>query len=50
MDNWSRKIEIPLNFILEVEIFDVWSIDVMGPFLSSRGNKYILVPVDYASK
>ncbi|GJZ38078.1 reverse transcriptase domain-containing protein [Tanacetum coccineum] len=31
-------------------IFDVWSIDFMGPFPSSRGNKYILVVVDYLSK
>ncbi|GJW23631.1 reverse transcriptase domain-containing protein [Tanacetum coccineum] len=32
------------------EIFDVWGIDFMGPFLSSRGNKYILVAIDYLSK
>nr|GEU65079.1 reverse transcriptase domain-containing protein [Tanacetum cinerariifolium] len=32
------------------EIFDVWGIDFMGPFSSSRGNKYILVDVDYLSK
>ncbi|GKE70150.1 reverse transcriptase domain-containing protein, partial [Tanacetum coccineum] len=31
-------------------IFDVWGIDFMGPLLSSRGNKYILVAVDYLSK
>jgi len=49
MGNLSRKNEMPLNFILEVEIFDVWGIDFMGPFLSSRGNKYILVVVDYVS-
>ena len=41
---------MPLNYILEVEIFDVWGIDFMGPFPSSRGNKYILVAVDYVSK
>nr|GEX61807.1 reverse transcriptase domain-containing protein [Tanacetum cinerariifolium] len=29
---------------------DVWGIDFMGPFSSSRGNKYILVVVDYLSK
>ncbi|GJZ33038.1 reverse transcriptase domain-containing protein [Tanacetum coccineum] len=34
------------NFI----IFDVWVIDFMGPFPSSRGNKYILMAVDYLSK
>ncbi|GJT06524.1 reverse transcriptase domain-containing protein [Tanacetum coccineum] len=32
------------------EIFDVWGIDFMGPFPSSRGNNYILVAVDYLSK
>ena len=36
--------------ILEVEIFDVWGIDFMGPFSNSDGNKYILVCVDYVSK
>ncbi|GKE68652.1 reverse transcriptase domain-containing protein [Tanacetum coccineum] len=30
--------------------FDVWGINFMGPFPSSRGNKYILVAVDYLSK
>nr|GEW75959.1 reverse transcriptase domain-containing protein [Tanacetum cinerariifolium] len=32
------------------KIFDVWGIDFMGPFPSSRGNKYILVAIDYLSK
>ncbi|GJX67815.1 reverse transcriptase domain-containing protein [Tanacetum coccineum] len=32
------------------EIFDMWGIDFIGPFPSSRGNKYILVAVDYLSK
>ena len=36
--------------ILEVEIFDVWGIDFMGPFVPSFGNQYILVAVDYVSK
>ncbi|GJT78224.1 reverse transcriptase domain-containing protein [Tanacetum coccineum] len=31
------------------EIVDVWGIDFMGSFPSSRGNKYILVAVDYLS-
>ena len=41
---------MPLNNILELEIFDVWGIDFMGPFPSSFGNQYILVAVDYVSK
>ena len=36
--------------ILEVEIFDVWEINFMVPFVSSYGHKYILVAVDYVSK
>nr|GEV08790.1 reverse transcriptase domain-containing protein [Tanacetum cinerariifolium] len=32
------------------EIFIVWGIDFMGSFPSSRGNKYILLAVDYLSK
>ena len=39
-----------LNYILEVEIFDVWGVDFMDPFPSSRGNRYILVAVDDVSK
>ncbi|GKA16620.1 reverse transcriptase domain-containing protein [Tanacetum coccineum] len=38
------------NSIQVCEIFDVWGIDFMGPFPSSKGNKYILVAVDYLSK
>ena len=48
--NISRRDEMPQKGILEVEIFDVWGIDFMGPFPSSSGNKYILVAVDYVSK
>ncbi|RDX92466.1 pol, partial [Mucuna pruriens] len=32
------------------EIFDVWGIEFMGPFLVSYGNSYILLAVDYVSK
>ncbi|XP_070021432.1 uncharacterized protein LOC142181311 [Nicotiana tabacum] len=41
---------MPLNNILELELFNVWGIDFMGPFPPSRGNKYILLAVDYESK
>ncbi|XP_074299553.1 uncharacterized protein LOC141630680 [Silene latifolia] len=46
----GRRDEMPLNNILEVELFDVWGVDFMGPFPSSFGNQYILVAVDYVSK
>ena len=48
--NISKRHEMPLSSIQEVELFDVWGIDFMGPFPSSYGNKYILVGVDYVSK
>ncbi|XP_070039634.1 uncharacterized protein [Nicotiana tomentosiformis] len=46
----SKKNEMPLTTILEIDIFDVWGIDFMGPFVSSCRNTYILVAVDYVSK
>ena len=48
--NISNRNEMPLNSMLEVELFDVWGIDFMGPFPPSCGNQYILVAVDYVSK
>lgn len=44
----SKRHEMPLQNILEVEIFDVWGIDFMGPFVPSNNHLYILV--DYVSK
>nr|GEY53940.1 reverse transcriptase domain-containing protein [Tanacetum cinerariifolium] len=38
------------NAIQVCKIFDVWGVDFMGPFPNSKGNKYILVAVDYLSK
>nr|GEV11573.1 reverse transcriptase domain-containing protein [Tanacetum cinerariifolium] len=46
----SQRDEMPQNSIQVCEIFNVWGIDFMRPFPSSRGNKYILVAVDYLSK
>nr|XP_016460439.1 PREDICTED: uncharacterized protein LOC107783929 [Nicotiana tabacum] len=48
--NISRRHEMPITTIQEVEVFDMWGIDFMGPFVSSYGNNYILVVVDYVSK
>ncbi|GJU96130.1 reverse transcriptase domain-containing protein [Tanacetum coccineum] len=46
----SQRDEMPQNAIQVCEIFEVWDIDFMGPFPSLRGNKYILVVIDYLSK
>jgi hypothetical protein len=41
---------MPLTNNLQVELFDVWGIDFMGPFPKSYDSEYILVVVDYVSK
>ncbi|XP_012844566.1 PREDICTED: uncharacterized protein LOC105964603 [Erythranthe guttata] len=48
--NISARHELPLNTMIEVEPFDVWGIDFMGPFVPSFNNQYILVAVDYVTK
>ncbi|XP_058765799.1 uncharacterized protein LOC131639312 [Vicia villosa] len=48
--NISRRNQMPQKGILEVELFDVWGIDFMGPFPPSFGKNYILVAVDDVSK
>jgi len=35
---------------LQIELFDVWGIDYMRPFVKSQNYEYILVAVDYVSK
>nr|GEZ91302.1 reverse transcriptase domain-containing protein [Tanacetum cinerariifolium] len=46
----KKKDEMPQNSIQVCAIFDIWGIDFMGPFPSFKGNKYILIAVDYLSK
>jgi hypothetical protein len=41
---------MPLILNLQIDIFDVWGIDFMGPFPNSEGCEYILVVVNYVSK
>lgn len=48
--NISKRNEMPMKIFMEVEVFDVWGIDFMGPFPPSFRNEYILVAVDYVSK
>ena len=48
--NLTKRNEMPQQFILELELFDVWGIDFMGPFPTSYSNSYILVAVDYVSR
>ncbi|XP_052621829.1 uncharacterized protein LOC128127387 [Lactuca sativa] len=48
--NISSRSEMPQHSIQVCKVFNVWGIDLMGPFPMSKGNKYILVAVDYVSK
>ena len=50
MRSISKQDEPPMKTILEVELFDIWGMDFMGPFPSSFSNLYILLAVDYVSK
>ena len=50
MGGISKRNEMPLQKIMEVEVFDYWGIDFVGLFPSSFGNEYILIVVDYVSK
>ncbi|GKC46030.1 reverse transcriptase domain-containing protein [Tanacetum coccineum] len=48
--NISSRSKMPQKNIYICDVFDVWGLDFMGPFPNSKGNKYILVAVDYVSK
>jgi len=41
---------MPLTYNLQVELFDLWGIDYIGPFVRFQGYEYILVAIDYVSK
>jgi hypothetical protein len=48
--NINTRVTMSLTSTLQIDIFDVWGIDFMGPFPNSEGHEYILVAVDYVSK
>jgi len=48
--NINTRDAMSLTNNLRKELFDVWGIDYMGPFVKSRNYEYILVAVDYVSK
>jgi hypothetical protein len=48
--NINSRDAMPLTNNLQIELFDVWGIEYMGPFLKSKNYEYILVAVDYVSK
>jgi transposase InsO family protein len=48
--NISQRNSMPLRYNIQIDLFDVWGIDFMGPFKNSHGFEHILVMVDYVSK
>ena len=50
MGSISKRDEPPMSPILEVELFDLWGMDFMGPFPSSFSHMYILLAIDYILK
>ncbi|GJR83723.1 reverse transcriptase domain-containing protein [Tanacetum coccineum] len=50
LGNISSRNQMPLTNIIVSEVFDIWGIDFMGPFPSSKNNKYIIIAVNYVSK
>jgi hypothetical protein len=50
LGNINSRDVMPLTNNLQIELFDVWRIDYMGPFPKSKNCEYILVSVDYVSK
>lgn len=50
MGNISKRDDMPLNIMLEVELFDCWGINFMSPFPQLNTYLYILVCVDYVTK
>ncbi|RDY11044.1 Pro-Pol polyprotein, partial [Mucuna pruriens] len=41
---------MPQQPIMFCEIFDIWGIDFMGPFLVSNGYSHILLVINYVSR
>ena len=50
MGKIGRNDMMSLTPIIIVDIFDVWGLYFMGPFLNSFGNKYIILCVNHVSK
>jgi hypothetical protein len=48
--NINSRDAMPLTNNLQIELFDCWGIDYMGPFPKSENHEFILVAVDYVSK
>lgn len=48
--NISKRQELPMTTVLEINLFNVWGIYFIGTFVSSHGMKYDLVAVAYVSR
>src|SRR3982751_3582340 len=48
--NVDKRQEMPMNYSLAVEPFDVWGFDYMGPFPSSNGHTHFLRSEEHTSE
>jgi hypothetical protein len=48
--NINTRDALPLILNLQIDIFNVWGINFMGPFPNLEGCEYNLVAIDYVSK
>jgi hypothetical protein len=48
--NIGKRQEMPMNYSLPLETFDVWGFDFMGPFPPSNEYTHILLALDYVTK
>jgi transposase InsO family protein len=48
--NISQRNSMRLRYNLQIDLFDVWGMDFMGPFKNSHGYEHLLVMIDYISK
>jgi hypothetical protein len=48
--NNSQRNSMPLKYNLQINLFDLWGIDFMGPFKNAYGFEHIHVMVNYVSK
>ena len=48
--NMMKRHRKPMNWAVDVDVFDAWEIELVGPFEASGKNRYILFAVDYLSR
>lgn len=48
--NISKRHEMPLQNMIDVEVFNCWGVNFVDPFCSSFSNEYIIIAIEFVSK